>query len=136
MATPNLTVPLEFNNGVFESTGLEGYDRSLADKEFVLDNAARLEKTRHQAKVSATIDDSTICKEFFGCGPETVWIALFKAPHAIGTLSRIGIVHVAGTTYEELDLVIIKRNDLLCNIKDEVYSLLLRDATDEGKERY
>ena len=136
VSTADFSIPLELNDGVFQAACLEGDDGCRTNEELVLDDTARLEQARHQAEVSATIDESTVCEEFFRRGPEALRVLLLQVPHAVCTLSRVRIVHVARATDEELHLLVIQRDDMLGNIKNEMDALLRRDTTHEGEKSY
>lgn len=82
----DLTVPLIFNNRVFEAACLEGNNWGASDEELMLHNTTRLKKTRHKAKVSATVDQSSVSEEFFRSCPKAVRVPLLQVPHAVGTL--------------------------------------------------
>lgn len=82
--TASIVVPVEFNDRVFESSSLEGDDGCASDEELVLDNATRLEQTRHQTKVCAPVHKSTICEELLWRCPERTWVLLLEEPHLVG----------------------------------------------------
>jgi len=116
VATADLAVPLILNHRVFEAASLKGNNRGATDEELVLHDTTRLEQTWHEAEVRATVDQSTISEELLGPGPEAVRVLLLQVPHAMGALGRVTIIHVAGPADQELDLVVVVRDDVLCNV--------------------
>ena len=78
----------------------------------MLNNTTRFKQARHQTKVGSSIDKSTICEEFFRSCPEAVGVALLEVPHSVGALGRVRVIHVAGAAHQELDFVLVVRNDV------------------------
>ena len=100
----------------------------------MLHNTTRLEEARHQAEVGASVDQWTVREEFLRRRPEAVRVPLLEIPHAMGALSRVGVVHVARAADQELHLVLVVRNDVLGDVQDQVHALLLRDSPNEGEK--
>ena len=80
-------VPLKLNHRVFQTSSLEGNDRSAPYEEFMLYNTAGFECARHESKISSSIDKSTVCEELFWTSPEALRVSQLEIPHALGTLS-------------------------------------------------
>ena len=72
----DLIVPLIFNDRVFEAACLECNNWGASNKELMLHDTARFKQTRHEAKVSATVDQCSISEELFWSGPKAVWVPL------------------------------------------------------------
>ena len=100
----------------------------------MLHNTTWLKKTWHESKVSTSVHQSSICEEFLRGCPEAIWILVLEMPHPIGTLSRVRITHVAWSSHQELNFLIILLNDYLSHVQDQVNSLLLCDPTYEREE--
>lgn len=133
--TSLLAIPEIFNDGILETSGLEGNDWSSTNEEFVLYNTSWLENRRHKTKVTTSVDNSTISEEFiWGC-PEAMWILVPQMPHLSSTVGGIRFSHISWTSHKELDFVVELLNDMLSNLKDQVDTLLGSDSTNEGEKR-
>mmetsp|Transcript_18089 Transcript_18089/g.24217 ORF Transcript_18089/g.24217 Transcript_18089/m.24217 type:complete len:361 (-) Transcript_18089:2828-3910(-) len=134
VAAAYLAIPHELNHTVLKATSFESDNRGGSDEELMLHDTTRLEQTRHEPEVSAAIHQSAIGEEFFGGGPEAIRVALLQAPHSVRALGRIRVVHIAWATDQELHFVVIVRNDVLGDIQDQMDTLLLGDAPNEGEK--
>jgi hypothetical protein len=128
--------PLEFNNGIFESTCSESNDWGLTNEELVLDNASWLESGWHQTKVGTSIDQGSICEELLWCSPETVWELVLEMPHLMSTTCRIRLSHICWSSDNDLNLSTASFNDALCSVQNQMNSLLRGNSSDKCKEWY
>ena len=97
-AAADLTIPLELDDRVLEPASLECDYWGAPNEELMLHDTTWLEQTRHQTEIGASVHKSAIGEEFFGSRPEAVRVSLFQAPHAVGTLGRVGVIHIARST--------------------------------------
>jgi len=81
----------------------------------MLDDSARLKQTGHQTEISASIYQSTISEEIFGCSPDTVRKPGLKVAQFMRTVCRVGIAHIGGTSNQKLNLEVVLVYDFFSN---------------------
>ncbi len=131
-----LTVPHELEDRVFEPARLEGDNWRLTDEELMLHNATWLKHTRHESKVTTSVDTASIREEGIRISPEAIRILVLKVPHLMRTPSSIRIFGVgrSANNYVYFELVLVE--DLFGSVEDQMHSLLRGDTTDEAEERH